>query len=66
MAQTNQEIGVAKNQTKKPHFYILEQNSPFVTFFQLIISIVVVPNVLLNLYIMAFGEEGNEQMQMFL
>jgi len=37
-----------------------------VTVFSLIISIIVIPNVLLNLYIMAFGYDGNEDMNTFL
>ena len=32
------------------------------TIFHFIISIIVVPNVLFNLYVMAFGETGNENM----
>ena len=35
--------------------YILDAGSQFVVIFKIIISIIVVPNVLLNLYIMAFG-----------
>ena len=30
--------------------------------FKIVISIIVVPNVLLNLYIMAFGFQNNEQL----
>ena len=66
VAQTHQIVGAQKSETKKRNKYILAQNSPIVTVFQLIISIVVVPNVLLSLFIMAFGTEQNQGMQTFL
>ena len=39
-----------------PCRYILDTNSGFVTFFHILISIIVVPNVLLYLYVIAFGD----------
>ena len=39
--------------------YILDANSTFITVFQIIISIAVVPNVLINLFVIAFGINDN-------
>lgn len=44
----------------------MDANSGFVTVFQILIGIIVIPNVLLNLYIMAFGYNGNEMISMVL
>ena len=35
--------------------YILDANSPAVTIFHVVVSIIVIPNVLLYLYVIAFG-----------
>ncbi len=35
----------------------MDANSGLLTFFHIVISIIVVPNVLLNLYVMAFGTD---------
>lgn len=40
----------------------MDAQSQFVIIFKIVISIIVVPNVLLNLYIMAFGFQNNEQL----
>ena len=37
--------------------YILDANGGIVTFFNILISVIVVPNVLLTLYVIAFGTE---------
>lgn len=44
----------------------MDANSGFVTFFQILIGIIVIPNVILNLYIMAFGYKDNEIIIQFL
>lgn len=46
--------------------YILDPNSTAVTLFSILIGIIVVPNVLLNLYVMAFGFEDNDDIVTFL
>ena len=46
--------------------YILDSNSGFVTFFQILISIIVVPNVLLYLYVIAFGSSENSTITLVL
>ena len=46
--------------------YILDANSGFVTFFQILISIIVVPNVLLYLYVIAFGSSENSTITLVL
>ena len=46
--------------------YILDPNSGFATLFAVLIGGIVVPNVLLNLYVMAFGDETNTNMKYFL
>lgn len=44
----------------------MDPNSTTVTLFSILIGIIVVPNVLLNLYVMAFGFEGNSNIVAFL
>ena len=63
VAQSNTgEMNVSKSAHKRTPWYILDAQSQFVIIFKIIISIIVVPNVLLNLYIMAFGYKKNEQL----
>ena len=42
--------------------YIMDANSGFVTIFHILISIIVVPNVLLYLHVIAFGDKEEQQM----
>lgn len=44
----------------------MDPNSTAVTLFSILIGIIVVPNVLLNLYVMAFGFEDNDEIVTFL
>merc|ERR1719246_290442 len=66
MNSNQSELGSNKNSVKKKPGYILDANSGFITFFNILISLIVVPNVLLYLYVIAFGAERNGTLKMIL
>ena len=66
IGQNVTEISGYKNDTKQRRWYILDANSGFITFFHILISIIVVPNVMMYLYVIAFGDSGTESITMAL